>query len=569
MEQLKVESERIDDVPLLLNIQSQMGIGQVISEVIKPHGNRKGLSIGGLIMVWLSYIVSQADHRMNRVEQWAASQINTLKAIIPNEIGVKDFTDDRLSDVLEMLSDESKWEEIERLLGQNLIRVYKLEEGIVRLDTTAVAVHKEQDEVLFKHGESKDHRPDLAQFKVMLATLDPLGLPLITTVVAGNKADDPLYVPTIEKVSKIIGKGGKLYVADSKLSSIRNRAKIASTGDYYLCPLTGVGKNPEILKSIVKNVHKDNVEIIEVEREEKDNINLLVNEIQREQKSQEDSTVYSWQERLLATYSAELAWQQNQSLTKRLEKAEKELAALTPPISRGHKQFYELCPLEMKAQSIVKKYKVEDLLELKIQETTQSIDQDKKTKSKAQKHPLKLEVIRKLEAICQEKENMGWRSYVTNAPKEFLTTEQALLAYRDSFLMERNFSRLKGRSLGLRPTFIQRPDHARGMVHLLSLALRILTFTEFIVRQSLADKNLALAGLYSGNPKRQTKSPTSEMLFAAFCGITFSIVSLPGNIIYYISPLSDLQKLILSLLHLPFSIYEGIPDEFRPLASPF
>lgn len=568
MEQIKVESERIDDVPLLLNVASQMGIGQVISEVIKPHGNRKGLSIGGLIMVWLSYILSQSDHRMNRVEQWAASQIKTLEAIIPDEIGVKDFTDDRLSDVLEMLSDESKWQEIERLLGEHLIRVYKLE-GMVRLDTTAVAVYKQEDEVLFKQGESKDHRPDLAQFKVMLATLDPLGMPLVTTVVAGNKADDPLYLPTIEKVSKVIGKGGKLYVADSKLSSTGNRAEIAKMGDYYLCPLAGVGKNPEILKSIVENLSEINLEIIEVERQQKDNINLLVNEIQREQKTQTDAGVYSWQERVLATYSAELAWQQNQSLIKRLEKAEKELLALTPSISRGHKQLYELCPLEMKAQNIVKKYKVENLLELKIQTITQTIDEDKKSKSKAKKHPLKLELTHKLEAIYQEKEMMGWRSYVTNAPKEALTTQQALLAYRDSFLMERNFSRLKGRPLGLRPTFIQRPDHVRGMVHLLSLALRILTFTEFIVRQSLAEKNLALAGLYSGNPKRETPSPTSERLLAAFDNITLSIVSLPNQILYYISPLSELQKLILSLLHLPFSIYESIPDEFRPLASPF
>lgn len=104
MEKIKVESERIDDVPLLLNVQSQMGIGQVISEVIKPHGNRKGLSIGGLIMVWLSYILPQSDHRMNRVETWAARQIQRLKAIIPDEIEVKDFTDDRLSDVLDRAS---------------------------------------------------------------------------------------------------------------------------------------------------------------------------------------------------------------------------------------------------------------------------------------------------------------------------------------------------------------------------------------------------------------------------------------------------------------------------------
>lgn len=46
-------------------------------------------------------------------------------------------------------------------------------------------------------GHSKDHRPDLAQVKIMLATLDPLGWTEATQVVEGNKADDPLYEPII------------------------------------------------------------------------------------------------------------------------------------------------------------------------------------------------------------------------------------------------------------------------------------------------------------------------------------------------------------------------------------
>jgi len=46
--------------------------------------------------------------------------------------------------------------------------------------------------------------PSLAQVKVMMASLDPLGLPLATQVVAGNTADDPLYVPAVDRVLQII-----------------------------------------------------------------------------------------------------------------------------------------------------------------------------------------------------------------------------------------------------------------------------------------------------------------------------------------------------------------------------
>jgi transposase len=53
---------------------------------------------------------------------------------------------------------------------------------------------------LFQFGHSKDHRPDLLQLKINKSALDPLGIPFTTTIVSGDKADDPLYIPEIRKV---------------------------------------------------------------------------------------------------------------------------------------------------------------------------------------------------------------------------------------------------------------------------------------------------------------------------------------------------------------------------------
>lgn len=44
---------------------------------------------------------------------------------------------------------------------------------------------------LLQLGHSKDHRPDLRQLKLALASLDPLGMPLATEVLSGEQADDP------------------------------------------------------------------------------------------------------------------------------------------------------------------------------------------------------------------------------------------------------------------------------------------------------------------------------------------------------------------------------------------
>src|SRR5450759_4325252 len=101
----------------------EMGIPAVLDAVIKVHGNRTGLSVGWLTTGWLAYILSQADHRMYEVEPWAEKERETLAALIPQEVGGKDFTDDRLADVLGYLSDDRVWEAVETGLGQRLIRV--------------------------------------------------------------------------------------------------------------------------------------------------------------------------------------------------------------------------------------------------------------------------------------------------------------------------------------------------------------------------------------------------------------------------------------------------------------
>src|SRR5215467_4515620 len=74
----------------------------------------------------------------------------------------------------------------------------------------------------------------------MQAVLDPLGMPLATDVVSGERADDPLYVPCIARVQASVGRRGLLYGGDCKLAARATRAFIAASGDFYLCPLPQV-----------------------------------------------------------------------------------------------------------------------------------------------------------------------------------------------------------------------------------------------------------------------------------------------------------------------------------------
>ena len=106
--------------------------------------------------------------------------------------------------------------------------------------------------------------------------------------------------------------------------------------------------------------------------------------------------------------------------------------------------------------------------------------------------------------------------------------------------------------------FVKRDDHMTGLVRLLSLGLRVLTLTEYLVRRSLQAEEESLPGLYPGNPKQTTGRPTCERILQAFQGLTLSCINLSGQQIRHVTPLSPLQSRILQLLKLSDSIYTGL-----------
>src|SRR5262249_10724317 len=116
----------------------------------------------------------------------------------------------------------------------------------IRLDsTTSYGFHTVVDGGLMQLGHSKDHRPDLAQFKLMAAAAEPTGQLLATRVHPGDAADDPLYLPIIERVRTLLGRSGLLYAGDCKMAALETRGAIAARGDFSLTPLPMTGETKD------------------------------------------------------------------------------------------------------------------------------------------------------------------------------------------------------------------------------------------------------------------------------------------------------------------------------------
>lgn len=555
---MQVKTERVDDIPLLLEQLKKMKVEKIFDDTFKFHGNWQGLSPGKVTTIWLSHILSQADHRMNQVEEWSGKRQTTLEKCVNEKVRSLDFADDRLSLILQTLSDDKKWSKFEQSLNKHLLRVYDFSKQAIRIDSTTVSGYwSTTEEGIFQLGYSKDKRPDLPQVKVNISALDPLGMPLVTQIVSGNTADDPLYVPAIEEIKQSFNNNGLFYVGDCKMSAINTRAFIDKGQDFYLCPLSSLQFSQKNLDEYLESVEEK--DLIDVYRTYSDGeTRQIAKGFEKEQSITTSNKEHSWQERRFIICSDELRKAEMKAFDSRLLKAQSSLGQVTSR-KRGKKILKSKEEIALKVEDILKKNNSQGLFVYNIDETV-------KTRTKRAYLDRPPEITEEKEfslsfsidknALEKAKKRLGWRIYVTNHASDALSLQKAVLAYRNEYIVERDFSRLKGRPLSLSPTYLTRQDHVIGLIRLLSIILKLVCLLEFTVRSKLKEQEQEIAGLYAGNPKRSSSRPTTELLLRAFKHMDFSIVELPTQTIAHITPLSELQRYILLLLGLPDSVYE-------------
>jgi len=434
----------------------------------------------------------------------------------------------------------------------------------VRVDSTTASGYWEvTEEGLFQFGHSKDHRPDLPQVKVMLATLDPLGMPLAADVVPGQHTDDPLYLPTIARVRASLGQTGLLYVGDCKLGTLGNRATLHHAGDHYLCPLSAVQVPPATLAALVEVALTTPATLVPITRPGDDGPPVVIatgTEDAVSLTAPGNGEAVTWTERRLLVRSVAHATAQARCLQQRLAQAEAAIADLL--VARRGK-VRPTTPVELKTAvaAILTAQQVTGLLTVTIQATTHTRTIRPYRGQPAREaitYALALTTTHDPVAIAAATARLGWRIYATNRPPDQLTLAQAVLAYRDEYLVERSLGRLKGAPLSLRPVYLSRDDHTTGLIRLLTIGVRVLTVLEYAIRQRLATDQASVAGLYAGQPNRTTARPTAERVLEAFRNLTLTVVQLPGQMIRHLTSLSALQQRLLALAGLDPSCYERL-----------
>jgi transposase len=561
-ELLTITNEQINDLPLLLGVVHEMGIGSAIDGQIRPHGGWEGLSVGTLVSVWLCYLLMEHDHRLVSVRDWANARRHSLGALLGCPVRETDFSDDRLANVLTMLSAPEEQAALDERLVQGWVRVYALPTQTVRLDSTSVSVYHEPDAPggLLRHGHSKDHRPDLAQFKAMLARLDPLGLPLACQVVAGQVADDGLYVPAYQAAVRTLGRADLLMVGDSKMGALATRGQIVAGGSAYLCAYRPPSATDELAGWVEDALaQQESWERLRQTDEQTGEVQTLavLHTFVRPQTWEQAS----WTERVLVGRSSQQQAGLRRNRERALDRLCAQLETLRLPPARGRTVYRTRAALATVVADLLARAHLCGVVQVALVE---------------QPHPggatrWTIDAYALDRAAWQNLvDRLGWAVWVSCTTPDQYAAPALLAVYRQQVIQERGFSRLKTRNLHIRPLYLTNRQRIVGLTWLLCLALRVLTLTEYRLRTALAHRHERLAGLNPASRSQTTQRPTTERVIAAFQNLTLTLLTTPDRTAQHVTPLTATQRHVLALLGLDPSLYATLllPAANSPPHSP-
>lgn len=516
--------EHLDDLPLLARYLDKMNLTELINKHFPDHGLWRGISGGKTSFCWLLYLLSQGDHRLSHVEDWVSERQTLLSVLLDQDMIRKlDLSDDRLGRLLDRFSKDENWKNFESEWSSQLVRIYK-PAGVTKSGKSLHTVRGDSFNApqfrkptqFFTHGYSKQRRNDQPYCRVMMACVDPEGIPLCVDIVKGAGTDADHYQSVFDRACQVLDTRGILFVGDSQLGSLDNRSHIHGQGNYYLTPLNLKQCKEEQKQAYVSSLPQS-VEQLPGLYLDQETSRKAVHFHELSQWIEKDK----WLERRILAYSPDYAKGLIKSLDNRIDDAQQAILNLVVSKS-GRRNPKTLKDLHVRIANLIAKYKVMDCFTITTQ-AHHSIRRIRASKGKPareeQQIKLQLQLQRNQEFIQAKRKSLGWQLYGTNIPCDLMDTSEVVACYRNQYRIEQLFDHLINRDMNLLPLYLNKENRIKGLIRLMTIGMQIAKLVQYELRFKLKQANKSIKGLYPGNKARATDKPTTPMILRAFKGI--------------------------------------------------
>jgi transposase len=522
--------ERLDHLGIVAGVCQEIGLVDYFDRLDDQAHAR--VSLGQAVLAMVLNGLGFSNRRLYLVSQFFAHK--PVERLIGPGITAEELNDDCLGRALDWLTAHDLTALFAGLAQQARCRFAVTAEA-VHVDSTSFSVegaYEAEDEdanetlIRITYGYSRDHRADLKQWQLSLATTTS-GVPLGLQLLDGNASDQVTLAQQVREVVyqfRAESEEEPIYVADSALYSEATMTSLSQQGVWWVSRVPETSLQAKALVA-EESVHwQGTKELRWMEREV-----IIGHRTERWIVAQSAEGVEQQQ----ATLQRRVE-QERQRWTKRLRELEQRPFACEADALTACTEARKGLPLWLE-------------LDLQVQVSTPPAGRGRSRPGSAPEQPVWTihgAVHLNHDAVQAEVSRRAKFIVATNVPVAQKGADDVLRLYKAQSGVERGFAFLKDPLFLASSVFVKKVERVMATGFIMVLCLLVYRLAEYRLRQRLAETGATVPDQL----KKPTQRPTLRWLFQCFEGISLVLGAgePPGRAA--VTGLSDLHGLILQLL---------------------
>jgi transposase len=531
--------ERLDHLGIVAGVCQEIGLVEYFDQLDERVHAR--VTLGQAVQAMVLNGLGFSNRRLYLIPQFFAHK--PVERLIGPGITPEDLNDDCLGRALDWLTAHDLTALFAGLAHQARRR-FGVEAEVVHLDSTSFSVEgayeTEQDEeeinealIRITYGYSRDHRADLKQWQLSLATTTS-GVPLGLQVLDGNASDRTTLAQQVAEVVyqfRAEREEEPIYVADSALYSAATMTELERQGVWWI---SRVPETSSQAKALVAE----------------ESLNWQGTEALRW--AEQEVTIGDRKERWIVAQSAEGVERQGESLQRQ---AEQEMQTWVKRV-RALEQRPFACEADAQAAGTEVRKGAPSWLEVTLQVEGKT-RYARRGRPRPDATPEQIWMVhgtvRILEAaLAAEARRKANFLVATNVPAMRKSAEEVLRLYKAQSGVERGFAFLKDPLFLASSVFVKKVERVMATGFIMVLCLLVYRLAEHRLRQRLAETGATVPDQL----KKPTQRPTLRWVFQCFEGISLVLMQREERIeVVQVTGLTDLHLHILGMLGPPYTKY--------------
>ena len=558
--EFELDTELLGALPIVNAFCDRLGLAGLLGSVLPADDARLRLAPATAIGVVVRNLVIGREP-VYALGEWAAPFDPALLGLADDEAGL--LNDDRVGRTLARLFDADRASLSTRLVLAAVER-FGIDTSQLHNDSTSITFTGAYPDAdgharggtptpRITWGHNKDHRPDLKQLVWILTVSADSAVPIAHRVADGNTGDDTTHIDTWDRLVALVGRTDFLYVANCKLATRDNMDYIHRLGGRFVSVLPASRKEDARFRDWVVGHEPAWTEACRRPGRRISDPDQVWHTTEAPWCSAEGYRIVWVKSSTKIDYDA-------QARADRIARGIAALDELNGRLASPKTRIKTVVAVEQAAAAALAHTGAARWIGVTVEEhTSERFRQEKRGRPGTDTRYRKISRTHHRVAFTVDEARVdrdaasdGMFPLISN--DRHLSAAELLAAYKYQPNLEKRFSHLKGTQL-VAPVLLHDPARIEALLCCHFIAMLVQALIERQIRQAMKTQGLKQLSLYPED--RGCAAPTAARVLEIFTGLArHHLTDQHGQHVQTFQPqLSELQAVVLDLLHIPHSTY--------------